>query len=187
MMEFIRIGSDTLIVTLTTEEYEEFLLSEQNSSATLIDSVRSILTLAGGGWATASPLSVQLYTSSGGECEIFVHELQSSPLMSLTGAYQTETLTRGELSPENRYCIYAFDSMANLLCACEVLGFAGYKGKSAAYLEQDTGRYYLVIDCPSPIPPEHGAELCRSTTLYYINEHCRLVCNDAVSMLGALA
>ena len=74
-----------------------------------------------------------------------------------------------------------------MLCACLGLTRDGYGGESAAYCEEEKRRYYLILDHESHIASENLGTLCQSSVYYYINEHCRMLCADAVPTLGKLA
>ena len=83
--------------------------------------------------------------------------------------------------------IYRFDEMQNLLSICGVLMASGYKGESTAYTEKGKRCFYLALDSETYAAGEHFGRLCPSSFYYYINEHCDVMCGDAVPVLGKLA
>jgi len=145
---------------------------------------------------------VQLYRSGDGGGELFVTKLSKGERGSEQDAERgrTERLYGGEeiddtdykryyrdRTPKSRHVIYHFDEMKYLLSVCAVLMASKYKGESTAYAESAGGGYYLSLDEETYAAGEHFGKLCPGSFYYYINEHCRMICSDAVSVLGKLA
>jgi len=153
---------------------------------------------------------VQLYRSKAGGCELFVTKLtKSDSVDSNSDDYEmfdrydkcesdsiSEREERAgteykryytERKYKGRHVIYSFDDMQNLLSTCGVLMASKYSGASIAYIEKSRHSYYLALDEETYIAGEHFGKLCPSSFYYYINEHCDMLCPEAVPVLGKLA
>lgn len=166
-------------VMLTAEDMMAYCLdcdTLEYDSDYSVDVLRQILHTASeecGFESCGSKFYVQLYASAKGECEIYVRRIDTERSM-VTG------------SSHRGICVYSFDSMTHMLQACSRLRTAGYTGISSAHKEDGGKLYYLLLEERSPLPEEHGGRLCERNTKYYIYEHCKLICDDAVSVLGRL-
>ncbi len=140
---------------------------------------------------THSRIFVQMYPCRRGGCELFVTKMENRRQVSMlrTGAERTLTEYR-KYEPEKRYysghIIYAFREMGYLLSTCACLLTSGYSGGSTAWHDPD-GKFYLSLDRETYFAGEYFGKLCPSSMYYYINEHCRLICPEAVPVLGNLA
>ena len=168
-----------------------------------------------------APLFIQLYASKGGGCEIFVTKLEgessalTSPLARGEGALSAETaeglsegerrllerLTEEEVAPlthipmgrvvETR--MFVFHDLASLLGACRRLVSCGYRGTSAAYIQENAGgdRWYVSLESSShgdlqDLVVEEYGEACELTPLH-LAEHGRVILSEgAVEVLGRL-
>lgn len=158
-------------------------------------------------------LFVQLYASKEGGCEIFVTKLGSQSegnewesgerelLRRICGEEEDMTANRSEhrLSTVGaRRISVAFRTMEDILVVCRRLLREGYRGRSAAYI--DEGRdtvWYLFLDIPDvtlyrlPLPfaflTEYGVESPAGEKETYLAEHGRVLCSaGAVETLGKL-
>ena len=136
-----------------------------------------------------SRLFVQMYPSREGGCELFVTRLGDREIHMQAGEERTLTEYRRYIYRERgNHIIYAFDEMNHLLACCYGLFRAGYSGSSRAYHDPDHRKYYLKLDCETPVPGENFGTLCPGQLYYYINEHCDIICMEsAVEKLGKLA
>lgn len=141
--------------------------------------------------AVHSRIFVQMYPCRKGGCELFVTKLEDRDHQTLLRGGTEKTITEYRRpEPERRYAsghiIYAFREMGYLLSTCACLLTSGYGGGSIAW-HDPTGGFYLCLDRETFFAGEHFGRLCPSSMYYYISEHCRLLCQDAVQILGNLA
>ncbi len=135
-------------------------------------------------------LFIQMYPSREGGCELFVTKLKDRSEKTVTNTDEENAVTEYSkyLSPgRGNPIIYSFESLKYLLSTCLVLMKMKYGGTSAAYIDRAKQKYYLVLTNETHIATEHFGSLCPSSTYYYINEHCDLICDSAVEKLGSLA
>ncbi|MBE6598360.1 MAG: adaptor protein MecA [Ruminococcaceae bacterium] len=203
-MELIKISDSKLKVMLSAEDMRDFDLDNNMNSTRTKEVFRSLMREAKarcGFNGLEGKVFVQLYRSKAGGCELFVTKLTMSHGGSECGAEggkaertrreeQMGTEYRQYLEEKvikSRHVIYRFDEMSNLLSICAVLLASGYRGNSAAYAEPDRDGFYLALDSETFAAGEHFGKLCPSSFYYYINEHCRMFCHEAVDTLGKLA
>lgn len=134
---------------------------------------------------------IQMYPSKEGGCELFVTKLDEHRNGMFMQAGEERTLTEYRkyiYRARASHVIYSFEEMRYLLGCCRGLSGMGYSGSSRAYRDPDKNRYYLKLDCETPVAGENFGSLCPSRTFYYINEHCDVICaENAVEKLGKLA
>ena len=132
--------------------------------------------------ASGDKVYVQVYPSKAGGCEMFVTKLPPGT--------EDEIGTKSEYRADTRKpvkkCIYRFESIGDLLLSCREMKNCGFSGKSAAYKDTPNNRFYLVTDSESPLVSEFFGKQCRINSIYYISEHCQLICENAVGVLGSL-
>lgn len=141
-------------------------------------------------------LFVQMYPSKAGGCELFVTRLGGKSSFSKEKRPRTEPLLESVLSPpaarnpfysDAEQCIYAFDTMNELLLGCRRLAAAEDPPDARAYADEERHRFYLVLAADAPILAEYNGTRCRPRDFAYIEEHCRLFCTDAIPRLSPLA
>lgn len=134
---------------------------------------------------------IQMYPSKEGGCELFVTKLSDNRngVFMQSGEERTLTEYRKYIYRDRAsHVVYSFDEMRYLLGCCLGLCRMSYSGSSRAYRDPDKNRYYLKLDCETPMAGENFGSLCPSRMLYYINEHCDVICaENAVEKLGKLA
>ena len=203
-MELIVISDSKLKVMLSADDMRNYELDDINSSHTK-EAFRNLMRDAReqcGFNGLEGRVFVQLYRSRAGGCELFVTKLAKGERGSDSGAERGRTGRTyggeesddtdykryfGEKTVKSRHVIYRFEEMGNLLSICAVLMASGYSGASTAYTEKGKKGYYLALDAETYAAGEHFGRLCPSSFYYYINEHCELICGDAVPVLGRLA
>lgn len=121
---------------------------------------------------------VQVYPSKAGGCEMFVTKLTPGT----DGEYDCDTGAK----KQTRKCIYRFDALGDMMKVCREMKNCGYERCSAAYADGGNGRYYLITDTEIPLFGEFYGRQCRMNSIHYINEHCRKLCDNAVTVLGEL-
>ena len=199
-MEVIVIDESRIKLMLTAEDMAAYRMgaAEGGGKESLKGIVTDVCRRCGyGGTVMRGRVYVEMYPSRKGGCELFVTKLaerSGKREREKEGENGTVMRTGNEsISAEYRKysfrgrVIYSFESMNHLLCACLGLTRNGYGGESAAYCEEEKRRYYLILDHESHIASENLGTLCQSSVYYYINEHCRMLCADAVPTLGKLA
>lgn len=192
-MDILRIGNDSMKLILSSDDMNAYSLSCDTISSNrsrAVAAVREILREAGKHCDfpfERSKISVQLYASPKGECEIYVRRLDTSPSASLEFKKSKCEIFISPLISERDVFVYAFKNLLTMMQACRCLLTAEYGGESSAYRDESTAAFYLIIEERSPFPAECGGRLCDRSTAYYINEHCRLICSGAVGTLGRLA
>ncbi len=188
-MELIVIDERKIKLTLTAEEMTAYRLTGEDARTS--ETLRGILRDAGekcGCRGMGGRVCIEMYPSRKGGCELFVTKLAERENRTDMKANE------GLLAEYRKYIfrgrvIYAFDAMAHLLTACRDLARAAYDGDSAAYHDEcgGTRKYYLILERESHLAAENMGSLCRSSSYYYIAEHCRRLCDDAVGTLGRFA
>lgn len=192
-MDILKIGNDSMKLMLSYDEMCAYSLScdtISNDKSRAVTAVREILRDAGKYSDFSfekSKISVQLYASPKGECEIYVRRLTSSPSASLEYKKSKCEIFISPIISEHGVFVYTFKSLLPMMQACKCLITAKYNGESSAYRDESSAAFYLIIEERSPLLAEYGGKLCDRSTTYYINEHCRLICSGAVVTLGRLA
>ncbi len=192
-MDILKIGKDTLKLMLNEDDMIAYSLdfdNLENDRSHSLDVIRSILRDAGnkiGFNSEGEKFFVQLYVSGCGECEIFVKKLDTPVFSAIELRQNTEDYSTPGTQTNRGLFVYSFNDISHMIHSCKGLKTSNYIGGSAAYKDNGKQNYYLIIEERSPLPEEHGGRLCNKNTAYYINEHCRLICRDAVVTLGNLA
>lgn len=203
-MELILISDSKLKVMLSEDDMRNYEFDDINNIHTK-EAFRNLMREAKkrcGFNALEGRVFVQLYRSKAGGCELFVTKLSQSESGADSGmdpdktgaAYSREERANTEYKRyymerkcKSRYVIYSFDEMRNLLSTCGVLRASRYSGSSMAYIEKGKRSFYLALDEETYVAGEHFGRLCPSSFYYYINEHCDMICDNAVPILGKLA
>ena len=198
-MELIVIDESRIKLMLTAEEMAEYRMADGGTREVLRGIMADAYRKCGyGGAAMRGRIYVEMYPSREGGCELFVTRLAERAGRTIACERENGTgMKNGNesiLAEYRKYIfrgrvIYAFERMEDLLGACLGLMKNGYCGESAAYLDEEKRGYYLILDRESSVVSENLGSLCRSSLYYYINEHCRRLCEgrDAVAILGKLA
>ncbi len=187
-MELIVIDEKKIKLTLTAEEMTAYHLTEEEprTSATLRGILRDAREKCGC-LGMSGRISVEMYPSRKGGCELFVTKLAERENRT-----DMKPANEGLLAEYRKYIfrgrvIYVFDAMTHLLTACRDLARASYDGDSTAYHDEHLRKFYLILERESHLAAENMGTLCQSSSYYYIAEHCRRMCDDAVETLGKLA
>ena len=210
-MEFLRIGENQLKITLSEDEllFYGLDLSSLNYSSTetrrafwaLLDDAKH----ATGFDAAASKVSVQIYASKDGGCEMYISAEEHSDCLSVSPPAESSPLpmesglTVCPSVPRHfSSAVGAFNRLGDLLSACRALGARGYSGNSSAWQIND--RYYLHLGGASASRKSgknspDGTDLlwefalpAGEITLPYLAEHGISLCaENAVATLGRIA
>lgn len=185
-MEILNLGGGGMLLSLSPEDMEQYRFCADDGSA-----VRRLMSDMREKYGCRMPdgrLSVQMYESKSGGCELFVTKLDDRGGKTMTRQTDERTLTdyRRYILRERRG-IYSFSGMNDLLFACRLLKKSGYVGKSEVYADRAQGKMYLVIDEESAYPSEALGTRCPSAVEYYLREHCTKIFGDrAAVLLGEL-
>jgi hypothetical protein len=187
-MELIIISESKMKLMLSPDDMA-FFTPDRSDTGTLLRCIMTEACAKCGLNPPAGRLFVQMYPSKEGGCELFVTQLgEKKPKMQ---AAEERTLTeyrRFLYRDRGGHIIYAFEEMSYLLRCCSGLYRSGYNGSSRAYHDPDKKKYYLRLDCETPVAGENFGVRCPSNFYYYINEHCDIMCREsAVETLGILA
>lgn len=192
-MDILKINDNSIKVMLSAEDMDKYALdcsTIEYDRAHSVSILREILRDAGdkcGFNSEGAKFFVQLYASVKGECEIYVRRLNEISSKYIPDyKWDTKELSVLPSVTQGGIFVYSFEAMTPMLQACSRLRTARYSGESNAYKDHNGFHYYLVLEERSPLPEEHGGRLCPKNTAYYINEHCKLICEGAVELLGRL-
>ena len=209
-MELIRISNRKLKIMLTPTDMCHFELDPDSFAENgadvhrafrmLLDEVRKQTDFD----ADDRRISVQYFPSREGGCEMFISNLQSDEPSSVSAKAPVSLAKMPlQLQPAKRNgsfrreCAYRFDSLANLLAACQRLLRIGYLCESNAYRDEKND-YFLILTVTSQSPfslpdeldflVEYGTVENTASLILYIREHATLIRSpDAIAVLGALA
>lgn len=130
-----------------------------------------------GSWAEPDRISVQIFPSLRGGCELFVTAVSCG---SESGSADvTASIAR------KRYT-YGFSTLDALLGYCACLRRCGKGGESFAYFDPDRRKYYLCSEHECFAAGEFGFKLAGDREAF-LREHCRLLTDNAIEVLSALA
>lgn len=190
-MELIIISESKIKLMLTPADMALYTGNTKEVLREIMNDVRRKCGFSEGCSALDGRIFVQMYTSREGGCELFVTKLDENRRDVLMRAGEERTLTEYRkyiYRERGSYIIYSFEEISYLLGCCLGLYRMGYTGSSRAYRDPDRKRYYLKLDCETPVAGENFGSLCPSRIYYYINEHCDVICaENAVEKLGRLA
>ncbi len=190
-MELIIISESKIKLMLTSHDMEEYGTDENTGH--VVRSIMSDVKRKYGYSGMDGRIFVQMYLSREGGCEMFVTKLDERTqdvgrIFMEAGEERTMTeLKRYMFGGRGHHVIYSFDAMEYMLKTCLGLHKSGYVGESLAYVDRFRRMYYLLLNRETHIAGENLGSLCPSRTYYYINEHCDMLCEDAVGVLGRLA
>ena len=190
-MELIIISESKIKLMLTSRDMEEY--SKDEDAGHVVRSIMSAVRHKYGYSGMDGRIFVQMYLSRGGGCEMFVTKLderaeETGRIFMEAGDERTMTeLKRYMFGGRVHHVIYSFETMEYMLRTCLGLWKSGYVGESLAYVDRVKRMYYLLLNRETHIAGENLGSLCPSRTYYYINEHCDMLCEDAVAVLGRLA
>lgn len=189
-VDVIKIDKGKIMVVLTNEDMakyhigsdaalgEEPEVSDEALRRIARDAAASVGEDMCGGRDDGAPrMLIRMFASKGGGCEMFITQLPC-------GEYTQPTEQHVHRSQKH---IYMFDSMENLLAACRKLMCAGGVGESRLWADNERRAYYLELGEERVDMCEFGAVRLYGGAKYYLAEHCRLICTDAVRRMGTLA
>ncbi len=193
-MELLLVASGRLKIVMSSRDMQEYAitcegLGQKDGNTKQV--LRSILAKARDevGFVTVgNRVTVQMYPSKDGGCEMYVTKSTATPL--------PVPLHSGMRRIPN---VFRFGGMQNMLCACRKLSDRDDILSSAAYLGNDGKECYLLLYTPAldafgrePLlfsaANEYGKLWNTAYAIAYLKEHCECICpTDAVKTLGTLA
>ncbi|MGM9637875.1 MAG: adaptor protein MecA [Eubacteriales bacterium] len=190
-MELLKIDNDKLKITLTKEDMEKYALDFDKFSYDNTETRRAFWTILDdakhetGFDAAVDTVSVQVYGSGSGGCEMYVTRVSDREK-------EEENIGLPILSRNVGQSIYGFHRIEDLLSACRLLDSLHFTGSSSAYFDQ-SGYYLQLTDGmygrlkKSDLLSEFGTALDPGFSSY-ISEHGITLCKGhAVGLLSALA
>ncbi len=215
-MDYLLIDRQKLKITMTAEDLLFYGMELKHISYSSTETRRAFWAIlddakhATGFDAAASKVSVQIYTSRDGGCEMYIlscspeAEAPSETLSLWKAAEDSPSPLHGECAVEKgatglTVCTPApltatltaatFAELSHLLSACHALSAAGYQGDSSAW--QMDGRYYLQLSADRSgstcLIAEFGTPM-KADGLCCLAEHGNCICEqNAVERLAAMA
>lgn len=204
IMELIRISKNKIKIMLDAGDMTAYDLPTEGidyCESAVREAFRAVLKDAGrktGMDFSDSRLSIQLYPSRGGGCEMFVTRTGDRPESYCEPKLTETNVTTPQESPSDtrseekhprweRSEAFGFESMTWLLSVCRRLKRIGFSGNSAAFRDEN-GKCFLLIESPAGIRPliiEYGTPESPEAVRLYISEHGSTICpKTAVELLG---
>ena len=188
-MEWIRISQNKLKLMLTAEDVRRYALTtEAEQYETMPDKsiFRAILTDVRGmcGFdATEDKVYIQMYPSKEGGCELFVTRMG---LLTVQDA-RTFLPVRHRAEP----AAFLFERIDDLLSVCRILHVRRYRGKSAAWRDEQGRLWLFLADGAERVPfdfiGEYARRLPAADILPFLPEHGVAICREkAVETLSAI-
>lgn len=183
-MDVIKVSETRLVVHMTGEDMTKYRISTEEMEAfgaAARGALRRVLkkAAADSGFVCGGKISVQVFSSKEGGCEMFVTSISHNLSFSEKDHY---------LHTVSKY-VYRFPAIDALLTACRALKTTDVVGGSAAFADlEKKGRCFLVLEDEAPELCEFGAKKLseRDGITCYLSEHCRKICDNAVTTLGEL-
>lgn len=191
-MDIIKIGTDSLKVTLEYEEALEYKLIEGNElgereKKKLFCQILKEAKKKTGYAYEGGRIYADLFEGKDGKCEIFVSNFLGGDEM-----YKEKSISTEGKRVKSQLCIYAFDSLERLLASTARLKQMNYIGKSAVFYDELKGKYYITLedvlakDLKFAFLSEFSRQM-KVSAYSYIKEHCKCICKrDAVKILSIL-
>ena len=189
-MELILISDAKLKVMLSPEDMRRYDITCDDLDSTEIASRRAFWSILDearsrtGFDPAGHKIFVQMYPSRSGGCELFVTRLGAKKEgdTKRSRGFVTDTVPARE-----EQSLYVFSSLSDLLFGCRRLYGEKDPPAARAYVDEKKECFYLVLSADAPVLSEYNGTRCRPREFAYIEEHCRMFCQDAVSLLAPLA
>ena len=171
-MEFMKIGNNSLKITLSAKEAKGYDLTEganldgeevkRTFEKLLIRAKREI-----GYRYAGEKVIAEIFSSKNGGCEIFLSYAEDSMYKEIA---PKDSLKK---SQKPISLVYAVNSFEDLLNVSYGLNQLEYKGKSAVYYDELNEKYYIALEDVS----------IKSEKYYFISEFARQVKNGQISYI----
>lgn len=190
-MEFMKIGNNSLKITMNAKEAKGYDLIEgatlegeevkRTFEKLLLRAKREI------GYKYAGQKVVaEIFSSKNGGCEIFLSYAEESMYKDVTPKETTKK------PPKSITNIFALDCLEDLITVAFGLESANYKGKSSVYYDDVREGYYIILDDVSVKEEKYSfisefARYIKNSNIAYLKEHCKCLANkNAVKLFATL-
>ena len=172
-MDVIEIGTAQLIFVLDRGDMIKYAIDSQGDSSRMRESFKRIISDLGISRSFSKDVLVQIFESKSGGCEMFVTKLPDGiGLVNVT-------------DDGDRSYIYLFKSLSDLIAGCHMMKATDRRG-GYVYAEIKNKYYYLILSEECRYLGEFGAVRCKESAKEYLQEHCTLICDNAIEHLSAL-
>ena len=187
-MEIIKIGSNSLKISLCTDETQVYKLEEEDEEQAKYNLMKLLIKVKENiSFKIAGEKVVaEIFTSRDGGCEIFVSRVEVFDKM-----YKEKLIEEIVKKPRQTTNVYSFDDLDMVLLVAKRLESIDYKGESSLYYDEDGSNYYIFLENASGKDIKYAFlnEYSRHVKSYFgsvIKEHYKCVFNkNAVKRLSA--
>lgn len=188
-MEILKIGSDSLKISLCTKETFEYNLHEldnervKDSFINLLIKIRESISFN----VTGEKIIAEFFTAKDGGCEIFISRVEVREKV-----YKERVLEEAVKKPRHITAIYSFDDIEKVLAVVKRLNDMGFSGESSLYYDEKREKYYILLEDISSKDLRYAfvneyAKGIKSGLSPIIKEHYKCICKrDAVRKLSPL-
>lgn len=188
-MEIMKIGSDSLKISLCTKEADEYKLDKidnelmKNSFLKLLLKVKESISYK----AIGEKIVAEIFSGKDGGCEIFISRVEVAEPM-----YKEKIPDDMQKKQRQTISIYSFEDIKKLLMAMNRLCEIRFNGISSAYYDEEKNKYYILLEDVSPKDIRYAflneyARYIKGSISNLIKEHCKCICKkDAVKKLSNL-
>ena len=188
-MEILKIGSDSLKISLCTKETFEYNLNEldnetvKNSFIKLLIKIRESISFN----VTGEKVVAEIFTGKDGGCEIFISRVEVREEM-----YKERVLDEAVKKPRHITAIYSFEELERVLMVAKRLKDINFNGESSLYYDEKREKYYILLEDVSSKDLKYAflneyAKNIKSSLCPIIKEHFKCVCKkDLIKKLSSL-
>ena len=186
-MDIIRIGNDSLKITLGAREAEKYGFTYKYCNDNMKDGFLRLLVDAKeyiDYRAVDKKIVGEIFTGKDGVCEIFVSRVEEK-------VYKDRTQEAVLRNPRQIISVYSFNNLDNLLSVAKRLKSINYSGASSVYYDDIEENYYFLLEDVSvrelrfAFVLEYAAAL-KSNMIVHIKEHFKCIFKkDGVKRLAA--
>ena len=187
-MEIIKIGNDSMKISLCDKEVKKFCLDENENlerlRAGFIDLIMTArekidFKVAG------KKLTGEMFSGKDGGCEVFVSRVEV-----LEAVYKDRVEEESVRKSRPISSIFSFDGIENLIVISKRLTDVRYSGQSSVYYDEERDKYIIILEDVSVKELKYafmneysrGVKACM---LPYIKEHYKCICKrDAIKLLS---
>ena len=141
-MEILKIGSDSLKISLCTKETFEYNLNDldnetvKNSFIRLLVKIRESISFN----VTGEKVVAEIFTGKDGGCEIFISRVEVRENM-----YKERALEEPVKKPRRTVSIYAFEDLETVLMVSKRLKEINFCADSSLYYDERREKYYIML------------------------------------------
>ena len=187
-MNIIRIGNETMKISLCTDEAAKLGFDTDASEEKMKDSFIKLLIKAKEEIEYAvldKKIIGEIFSGKDGGCEIFVSRVEARDRV-----YNDKTFCDTAKKPARTESAYIFDSLDGLIRVAKRLAEISYTGASSAYYEEECQKYYIILEDVSVKELKYAflneySKQMKGTNCQLIKEHCKCICKkDSVKILS---